>query len=384
MAPHAARTFGSELKRWLLYEPAPLRGLSWRRVGYTFLVASGFALYGAGANWMLQRFGSRPRAVGLTDLVFQPWGLVTFEIRFLVIIFTQMLAMTIADNGRATGIARVGVLTLALANGTVAGELIVAALLEPEIFDLSLRELLGETTLGTVGAFARAALVAIVYFKWRHDRQIAAQFHQAELARVELQRKTLESDLQTMQAQVEPQFLFNTLERVEALYESDFASADRTLDSLIVYLRAALPRMRSSHSTLGQEVELVRAYLDIERSRAANDLALDFDVPEALAAADFPPMVLLPLVQSLVAREPGAAGDTIILKVMARQFDGGLKVALTRTSGPAFGTAHLEDLRRRLSVLYGAAGKLIAERSGATGLSVDLRIPLSAPEVIAL
>ena len=66
-----------------------------------------------------------------------------------------------------------------------------------------------------------------------------------------------------MQARVEPRFLFNTLAQVERLYEIDAQRADRMLDDLIVYLRAALPQLRETTSTLSREIELAKAYLNI-------------------------------------------------------------------------------------------------------------------------
>ena len=94
-----------------------------------------------------------------------------------------------------------------------------------------------------------------------------------------LTRDVLESRLAAMQAQVEPQFLFNTLAQVERLYEIDPARAARMLDDLIAYLRAAMPLMRDTSSTVKQEIDLARAYLDIVRIRLGDRLAFAIEVP---------------------------------------------------------------------------------------------------------
>src|SRR5258706_13310422 len=97
-----------------------------------------------------------------------------------------------------------------------------------------------------------------------------------------------------MQARVEPQFLFNTLAQVRELYEHDVAVAGRMLDDLMAYLRAALPHLRHSTSTLGQETALVQAYLDILRVRLGDRLRSDLDGPAAPRSFVEPPMVWWP------------------------------------------------------------------------------------------
>ena len=75
-----------------------------------------------------------------------------------------------------------------------------------------------------------------------------------------------------MQAQVEPHFLFNTLANVQHLVETDPAAASRMLESLIQYLRAALPQMREDATNLGREIDMARAFLEIHRMRMGSRL----------------------------------------------------------------------------------------------------------------
>ena len=86
-----------------------------------------------------------------------------------------------------------------------------------------------------------------------------------------------------MQAQVEPHFLFNTLASVQYLTETDPPQASRLLGHLLAYLRAALPQLRSRATTLGQEVELAEAYLEILQMRMGPRLAFGVDVPDDAA-----------------------------------------------------------------------------------------------------
>ena len=139
-------------------------------------------------------------------------------------------------------------------------------------------------------------LATFVYVSLRTARLAATRRQDAEIARLDTRRRTLESRLQAMQARVEPQFLFNTLAQVRQLYEGDAGLAGKMLDDLIAYLRAALPHLRENSSTLGKEAALARAYLDIVRVRLGERLAVDIVIPEELADARLPPMMLLPLI----------------------------------------------------------------------------------------
>ena len=145
-------------------------------------------------------------------------------------------------------------------------------------------------------ALVYSTIGCFVYVNFRTARLAADRMRAAELARAQARRHTLESRLQAMQARVEPQFLFNTLAQVRELYERDEAVAGQVLDDLITYLRAALPHLRESSSTLGKEVELARSYLDIMCVRLGDRLSFEIDVPDAVKGARMPPMMLLPLV----------------------------------------------------------------------------------------
>ena len=95
-----------------------------------------------------------------------------------------------------------------------------------------------------------------------------------ELERSELERKALDARLRLLQAQVEPHFLFNTLANVQALVDAGSPQASKVLTSLIAYLRAAVPRMHEPATTLGQELQLVRAYLELMQMRMPDRLAV--------------------------------------------------------------------------------------------------------------
>jgi len=235
--------------------------------------------------------------------------------------------------------------------------------------------------------FSSALLYGIlacwVYVNHFTARRADNRMRAAELVRAKSRRRTLESRLQAMQARVEPQFLFNTLAQVRELYERDVAVAGRMLDDLIAYLRAALPHLRESSSTLGQEIALARAYLDIMRVRLGERLAFEIDVPEAVKDARIPPMMLLPLIDHALVYglQPGDAGGTIAITTEAE--GGRLRLTIT-DSGVSFlpGThaGHLENIVERLQALYGEDARFELERMRDRGTRAILEIPYESTD----
>lgn len=221
-------------------------------------------------------------------------------------------------------------------------------------------------------------LATFVYVNLRTARRATARRQKAEITRLETRRRTLESQLQAMQARVEPQFLFNTLAQVRQLYDSDAAIAGRMLDDLIAYLRAALPHLRESSSTLGKEAELARAYLDIVRVRLGERLAFDIDVPAALADARMPPMMLLPLIDHVLVYglEPSQAGGSI--RIETNVGEGKLRLAITDSGAgfvPGGDAGDLKHIGERLYALYGDAAALRLERLQGAATKAILEIP---------
>ena len=353
----------NRLMRLLGSDVEVLKGLTWRRTAYTCLVAAGFALWTAFGNWMRIRYGSTPRSIGIVDFfVHKGWGyLVVFRV-YLPLFFSQMLALTVADNLRISQVPRTVLLVVALVLGTAVGSVVVIASGSygdwPPVWGLTW-----------------GGLIALVYFKRRRDEELAAALHATQLAQVELKKKELESQLQLMQAQVEPQFLFNTLRQVGDLYETNRSSADRMLENLILYLRAALPQMRVSASTLGQEVQLAQAYLNIERVRLHDRFDFAFDIPDRLASGTFPPMVLLPLIEALTLHSQSGSDYDGALRTEVRSSAGKLLLTLAHTGNARPATDEFESIRGRLAALYGANGKLEIVPLKPRGTIATLHVP---------
>jgi hypothetical protein len=115
---------------------------------------------------------------------------------------------------------------------------------------------------------------------------------QASARQTVTEKERTVAKLSLLHAQVEPHFLYNTLASAQLLTRSDPARADQMLGNLIMYLRHSLPRTEEALSTLGLALERVRAYLDILTIPMGARLNLQVEVPAALLALAFPPMML--------------------------------------------------------------------------------------------
>jgi signal transduction histidine kinase len=226
-------------------------------------------------------------------------------------------------------------------------------------------------------------LVAIV-IKFFVDRSRASQ-RVADVKRKEaeyhrMSQQVTEAKLSALQAQVEPHFLYNTLASVQALTEVDPAKANEMTGHLIQYLRNALPKMRESVSTVGQEVELVRAYLSILQMRMGTRLAFTISVPAELAALPFPPLMLPSLVENAIKHglEPQREGGSI--DVSASLDEGRLKLVVADTGRgfsdtPGAGVG-LANIRERLAALYGEGAHLTMEANSPRGVIATIDVPM--------
>ena len=105
--------------------------------------------------------------------------------------------------------------------------------------------------------------MVLIYVLQQRAATAVAAAHQAQLDQIALSKQMLEAQLQVMRAQIEPHFLFNSLANLKRLTQMDVTGGVSMLDNLVHYLRAALPRMREERTTLGQETDLVHAYLKV-------------------------------------------------------------------------------------------------------------------------
>jgi CheY-like chemotaxis protein len=191
----------------------------------------------------------------------------------------------------------------------------------------------------------------------RRKARDEARLHRAEAERQQLEKNVLEARLQLMQAQVEPHFLFNTLANVQHLVETDPPAASRMLESLIQYLRAALPQMRESTTTSG-----ARWTWRAPSSRSiacawARASTTPSTIPSHLRCAAFPPMMLISLVENALKHGVDPRCECSSVAVSAVERDGKLVVSVAdyrgRHRAETGRRRGLSNIRERLKALHG-------------------------------
>jgi hypothetical protein len=291
----------------------------------------------------------------------------------------MLLVVTIADNvtRHSTKALRVIALTAAVIVGAVAFAL-AFDFLQTKLwignFPRPIPLLAFLTRSAFYGALATAALYLFVC-----EREERQTLHDATVAKVALDREMIHARLQALQAQIEPHFLFNTLANIGLLYELDRERAKLLIRSLAGYLGAAVPHMREAGSSLGREVAMARTYLDIFQVRMGDRLKIRIEVPPAVHGASFPPMMLLTLVENAIKHgiNPKPLGGTIGIR--AERNGSTLRVAVD-DDGVGFEKAKgsgvgLANIRTRLSVLYGAAARLLLDGNARGGLTAAIELP---------
>jgi len=229
-----------------------------------------------------------------------------------------------------------------------------------------------------IGLFGTKALMG---GKKRAEARARAANAAAEHAN--LQREVSEAKMQMIQAQVEPHFLFNTLASVDYLIETDPPRASAMQKRLIQYLRAVLPQMRetSTVTTLGREVDIVRAYLDLLKMRMEERLSVELQVPDGLRSAAFPPMMLQSLVENAIKHGLERKAEGGYLRIKAEVADNKLRVSVTDDglgfgAFPSDGTGlGLQSIRDRLKLLHGAAAQLEIAPNSPSGVCSTIEVP---------
>jgi hypothetical protein len=214
------------------------------------------------------------------------------------------------------------------------------------------------------------------------------QFFHTKSRQIAAENRATEAQLRLLQAQIEPHFLFNTLANVVSLMEADPARAKSMLEAFVEYLRASLSGLGHGRHTLGDELDLIDAYMRIIKIRMEDRLDYSIDVPAALRALPLPALTLQPLVENAIVHglEPLIAGGTV--RIGARLVERSLvitvdddgaglaraEVAPARRNGA--GTA-LANIRKRLEQGYGSSASLRIEPVDPRGVRAHLSLPVA-------
>jgi two-component system, LytTR family, sensor kinase len=228
--------------------------------------------------------------------------------------------------------------------------------------------------------FGVAVYLCVVGIEHASRYFIEARERDAQLAR--LSEQLTNARFAALQAQVNPHFLFNTLNTIAVFVrDNDRQAAVRIVEQLSDVLRTTLSSHRANEVPLGEELELVRQYVAIEEARFSDRLRPEFDIDDSLLSAAVPSFALQHLVENAIrhgiAKSPeagrlviAARRDGATLELSVADDGAGIDAELVMPLGHG-----VENTRERLRALYGEQATLDIDRRAEGGTIVTLRLP---------
>jgi sensor histidine kinase YesM len=214
---------------------------------------------------------------------------------------------------------------------------------------------------------------AIRYYRELREKEAKASQLTAQLA---------QAQLQALRMQIHPHFLFNTLNSIAALLHKDVEAADIMIARLGDFLRLTLTKSDDQTVDLKQELEFLRCYLDIERTRFADRLIVEMEVEPQVLGVAVPNLILQPIVENAIRH--GVARQTSSGRIKIRGFKkNGRLIMQVEDNGPGLQASDnagrdgigLNNTRARLDKFYGENYELKIANSLPRGVTVTLEIP---------
>jgi two-component system, LytTR family, sensor kinase len=207
---------------------------------------------------------------------------------------------------------------------------------------------------------------------------------------VQLETQLAQAQLEALKMQLQPHFLFNTLNAVAALQLEDPETARRMLVRLSDFLRGTLENAGANEVSLDREVDFVSRYLEIERVRFPKKLAVEIEIDPAARDALVPNLILQPIVENAIRHGIAAKACAGRVQIQAGRRNGSLQLRV-RDTGPGLNSANpqsphmpgnhggrgLTITRARLEQMYGAAASLSLRNAAGGGLEVEIEIPFA-------
>jgi two-component system, LytTR family, sensor kinase len=214
---------------------------------------------------------------------------------------------------------------------------------------------------------------ALGYYRESRAREIKA---------AQLETSLVEARLKTLEAQLHPHFLFNTLHAISTLVHTSPDTADRMISRLSDLLRLAFEASGATGVSLQQELEFLQKYLEIEQTRFQDRLSVRFDIDPDTFDAEVPRLILQPLVENAIKHGVSPRSGQGLVAIASRRRRDSLWLEVRDDGvGLSPGARHnlhngvgLSNTRDRLECLYGDAHRLEFS-DGSAGLAVRIEIP---------
>jgi LytS/YehU family sensor histidine kinase len=229
--------------------------------------------------------------------------------------------------------------------------------------------------------FVGYTLIVLAYYAFERYRLSQAE----KLAAAELQTKLAQAQLENLRLQLQPHFLFNTLNTISAVMYEDVRAADAMITQLSELLRLTLRASRAHEIPLSEELEITRLYMDLMQKRFEKKLHVTYSIDPSLNNSLVPQLILQPLLENSLRHGMKSGAAAMELSVSAHRENGSLILQVLDTgaglgeldSSSVFGRGvGLSNIRDRLAQLYGDGQQFSIVNRPTGGAEVTLRVPL--------
>lgn len=228
--------------------------------------------------------------------------------------------------------------------------------------------------------FSFGVLTSLLYFI--EEKQLITKNRIVSERNIILKNDKLitETHLKLLQAQIEPHFLFNTLTSIYSLTDTDLPKAKMMHNNLMQYLKTTLSKIRSMDTTIGQEIDLIKAYLDIFKIRMGKRLQYSIETSDEVNNLHFPSMLIQPIVENAIKHglEPKIEGGEINIQVKKGE-DNKICWIIEDTGLGMSEMSHLgtgiSNIIERIEILYGKNGSLDIKENHPSGVKMILEVP---------
>ena len=213
-----------------------------------------------------------------------------------------------------------------------------------------------------------------------------------QLAAAELQTKLVQAQLENLRLQLQPHFLFNTLNTISSVMYEDVRAADAMITQLSDLLRLTLQASRTHEIPLAEELEITRLYLDLMQKRYENKLRVTYSIDPSLNASLVPQLILQPLLENSLRHGMKSGSSAMDLSIAAHRENGCLILQVSDT-GSGLGEIEpsrifgrglgLSNIRDRLAHLYGDRQQFSISNRASGGAEVTVSVPLHTSTQIA-
>jgi two-component system, LytTR family, sensor kinase len=214
------------------------------------------------------------------------------------------------------------------------------------------------------------------------------RYRQEEYAAVRLEAELTAAQLRALRMQLNPHFLFNTLNNISSLIHSDPEGADQMLERMSSMFRMTLDRGDAQTIPLGDEIDFVQLYLSIQQQRFPETVHHYIAVSPEVRDALVPTMILQPIVENAYVHGVSKTAGHAFVGIEAQSYGGQLRICV-RNSGQGLGPGHpsnngrervgIPNVKARLNLQYGASHQFTLEEVSDGEVQAILLLPLSYP-----